>query len=163
MKPNSIYSMLIELSRTHERFGRSKGYRDLLKFDLKKKRIWNGSTVIVDNGNVVIDELCGYTELKSVPLMTNEEAEQSLEELYRQYRVSVPNKHSGFSECNFKALTPDEMTIKQLANGIPRATARYMLEAFVMFKDLTGLFEKPSHFYWQSKVEPDLIVFREWA
>ena len=163
MKPKSIYSMLIKLSSQHTRLGPNKGYGDLLKFDLTNKKIWNGNTVIMDKGVIQVDALCGFTDLASTPFLTEQEASQDLEQLYNDYYVSVPNKHTSFSKSNFRAKTFDELTDNELAEGKPRQEAQYALEAFVMFSDLSHLFENSKHFFWQSKEYPGLIIRREWA
>lgn len=165
---DSIYSLLTELGSKHIHFINGKkrgGYTDLLRFDLKNKRIWNGDTVIMDKGKIVVDEIKttekNYVNLQQLPLMTDEERQQNIEELYREYKVSVPNKHSNYIKSNFYALNVDNMTDKQLRQGKPRDIARINLESYVMFSDLKYLFTNDKHFFWKN--DDGLVLFRDWC
>lgn len=161
MKPTSIYSMLLEMSTEHTRLGKHLGYQDMLLFDQTNKRIYNGSTVIVDNGKVMIDKIKDYDGLKDVPLMTEEERQLNIDELYAQYKTSVPDKYSDNTRSNFKAKHLDELTTKEMVNGKPRNYCRYALEMWVMFTDLANYFID-GNFFWKSPNNPELILFSDW-
>ena len=169
---DTIYKIICELSKSHIKFkGKNKGYADLLKFDLVKKRISNGKTVIMDNGEIVVDEieLANGTvfSLKDKELIDEINTESILEEiekLYYEYKHSVPNKHSSFIKCNFKGKTSDELTFKELTNGQQRTLAQYKLECFILFHSIKGnlKWKESNHFFWKSEKHPDLVLFKEW-
>ena len=105
----TIYDVLIDLSKEHRRFkrvGKRKGgYTDLLKFDLDSRTISNGNVVIMKEGEVVVDEVKTSDgriyPLKDKPLIELDEQKDTydtLEELYHQYKYSVPNRNNKFRD-----------------------------------------------------------------
>ena len=168
----TLYEVIIELSKHHCRFkGKHTGYADLLKFDLKNKTISNGNIVIIKNGKVMIDELCltdgrEYKNLQSLELIhTSDDFYKELESIYEQYYSSVPNQKSQFSRNNFVAKDLDNLSLQEMINGIPRIEAQYRLEAFVLLQAILNQipWENEHHFYWQSKQNPKLIIYKEWS
>lgn len=167
----TLYEVLVDLSKTHCRFkGKHTGYADLLKFDLKNKTISNGNTVIVKDGKVVLDELKltdgrEYTGLQKMELIHKaDNFYQELEAIYEQYYSSIPSQGSQFSRNNFVAKGVDELSLRELVNGMPRIEAQYRLEAFVLLQAITGQipWSDERHFYWQSANNNKLIIYKEW-
>lgn len=167
----TIYDVLIELSKVHCRFkGKHTGYADLLKFDLAKKTVSNGNTIIIKDGKVVIDEIKltdgrEFTGLQNMELIhSDSDFYEELESLYEQYYASVPNQYSQFSRNNFIAKDLDHLSMRELVNGLSRVEAQYRLEAFVLLSAINGEipWENEKHFFWQSKQNKNLIFYREW-
>ena len=169
----TLYEVLIDLSKKYCRFNMKsgKGYCNLLRFDLKKKKISNGNVVIMNNGIVLIDELVLndgtiYTGLKDMPLIedTTKDFYTKVEELYLLYNKSIPNGKECFSKGNFRAKTSDELTTDELLCGIPRVEAQYLLEGYILLNSIINkdLWEDKDKFFWKSENIPELVLFRDW-
>lgn len=167
----TLYEVLIELSKVHCRFkGKRTGYADLLKFDLKNKTISNGNTVIIKNGKVIVDSLKltdgrEYTGLKDMEFIhKTDDFYEELEAIYEQYYSSVPSQNVQFSKNNFVAKDLDNLSLRELVNGMPRIEAQYRLEAFVLLQAMLNQipWEDEHHFYWQSTKNKKLIIYKEW-
>ena len=167
----TIYEVLIDLSKAHCKFkGKHTGYADLLRFDLKNKTVSNGNTVIIKNGKVVLDELKltdgrEYTGLSNMELIhKTDDFYEELEAIYEQYYSSVPSQNAQFSKTNFVAKDLDNLSLRELVNGISRIEAQYRLEAFVLLKAMTNQISwaNERNFYWQSSKNKKLIIYKEW-
>lgn len=84
-----------------------------------------------------------------------------VEELYRTYKFSKP---SSIKDSSFKALSADEMTDKQLDVGENRLKALQKLKLAIILGNVSGVMKwnNPNHWFWISKNEPDLILYRKW-
>lgn len=158
--------VLIICGSNHTKFGKNKGYTDLIFFDQKKKKISNGKTILMDNGVIIPQKLIfGDFEIELTEDMellneTTTEPYTKLEELYKSYKYSVPESYDSYARCNFRALNINDLTLKQMREGERRQLARIKLETFVMFTQFP--WENEKHHYWQSKNDTDLILFKEW-
>lgn len=158
--------VLIICGLTHTKFGKGKGYTDLIRFDLKNKEISNGKTILMCNGKIIPQKLtiAGIEiELtKDMELLseTTTEPYARLEELYKKYKYSVPEPYDSYARCNFRALNINDLSPKQMREGEKRQLARIKLETYVMFTKFP--WENEKHHYWQSKNDKDLILFKEW-
>lgn len=121
----------------------------------------------IDNGSwypdtdlIHIDriETCEYKNLRCLNI---------IEDLYRDYKYSVPSENSERTKRRdyFKALSPDEMTDKELATGMDRNIAKAKLEGFILCASLAGYLtwdEKlMGKWFYQGK-DKDLVILREW-
>lgn len=182
MTKQSLYQVLVELSESHCKFkskGKKRGgYADLLRFDLNNRTISNGNTAIMKNGKVNMPKIeltNGKTyDLEGIELLHKSDyinyaqsnnPYEIVEDLYEQYKTSIPSEHSQFSRCNFKALRADDLSMKQLINGIPRIKAQYMLEGFILLASTKRLinWNNEKHFFWQSDKHKELIIYKEWV
>lgn len=151
---------------THMKFGKNKGYTDLIHFDLKRKRISNGKVILMDNGKIVPQTLklgdLEFTLTEDMQLLRETESNPypRLESLYKSYKYSVPEPYDSYARCNFRALNINDLTPKEVRDGEKRQLARIKLETFVMFTKFPWKNEK--HHYWQSENDADLILFKEW-
>ena len=168
----TLYEVLIDLSKSHCRFkGKHTGYADLLRFDLKRKTVSNGNIVIIKNGKVILDELKltdgrVYTGLQSMELIhKSDDFYEELEAIYEQYYSSIPSQKAQFSKNNFVAKDLDHLSLHEMINGIPRIEAQYRLEAFVLLQAIMCQipWSDERHFYWQSKKNKQLIIYKEWS
>jgi len=87
--------------------------------------------------------------------------ETILEHLYHRYKYSCP---SSMKDNVFKALTSDEMTDEELENGANRWNSLLALKLAIVLGNISGVikWENPKHWFWISKNEPDLILYRKW-
>lgn len=90
-----------------------------------------------------------------------------IEDLYRDYKYSVPSENSERTKRRdyFKALSPDEMTDKELATGMDRNIAKAKLEGFILCASLAGYLtwdEKTMGKWFYQGKDKDLVILREW-
>lgn len=90
-----------------------------------------------------------------------------IEELYHNYKYSVPSERSERIKQKdyFKALSPDEMTDKELATGMDRNIAKAKLEGFILCASLAGYLtwdEKTMGKWFYQGKDKDLVILREW-
>ena len=172
----TLYDVLIDISKHHIKFKSHKkikyGYADLLNFDFTNKSIYNGKYFIMKEGVVVRDEIIlsngNKYIIKDLPLidesLIEEDCFSTVEQLYANYKRSVPNKSDLYLKSVFKALPDTELDFDDMLNNMPRNEAKYRLEAFILFGSLLGIFywENDKHWYWQSKNDRDCIIYKEW-
>lgn len=140
---------------------------DELRFDLTRKSIQSGGLYIVCDGqlalrkvylaNGTVCELDGLIDFSGEPYA-------QIERLYAQFKRSVPNRHERLNRGNFKALSSDALSMRELMDNMPRVEARYRLEGFILLASASGLipWRHPQHFFWQSANDPDCIIYRDW-
>lgn len=89
-----------------------------------------------------------------------------VEELYRQYKHSVPSERSeGKSKLYFKALPEKELGDKAMLYGERREKAQIELELYILCQILHGFRWNPKtmgEWFWQSKADKDLVILRNW-
>ena len=92
-----------------------------------------------------------------------------LEVLYRVYKYSLPSERSDNKRRKyFKALPIEEITDEQLMTAERREYSRAVLEGFVLCMIVSGQLVWDEEimngkWFWQSDIEPDLIVLRSWV
>ena len=92
-----------------------------------------------------------------------------IEGLYRQYKYSLPSERSDNKRRKyFKALPMEEITDEQLMVAERREVSRAALEGFVLGLIVSGQLVwdeeiMQGKWFWQSKVDPDLVVLRSWV
>lgn len=86
---------------------------------------------------------------------------EALDHFYEKYKNSTPRKNDHRSY--FKARSADEMTLGELARGEDRETARAMLEGYVLWAKVNGMFPPIDGWFYQSKNDPDLIILKSWV
>ena len=92
-----------------------------------------------------------------------------IRELYRNYKYSLPSERSDNKRRKyFKALPMEEITDEQLMVAERRECSRAALEGFVLCMIVSGQLVwdedvMQGKWFWQSKVDPDLVVLRSWV
>ena len=92
-----------------------------------------------------------------------------LEVLYRVYKYSLPSERSDNKRRKyFKALPMEELTDEQLVTAERREYSRAVLEGFVLCMIVSGQLVWDEEimngkWFWQSDIEPDLVVLRSWV
>ena len=138
-------------------------YEDIVKkakegrrvyIDLKEKEIKVGNTFIIKEGKPV--------NAKASLINKTENPWQRLEELYQNFKYSLPNKELG-SKPYFKALSYEELPRERMLGAENRNAARVELEAFILLSALAGFlkWEKDGWFY-QSQEDKDFIILKEY-
>lgn len=146
------------------------GYTDTFKFDLKNKTVSNGFMNIFLNGELVVDfiELCDGTiyDFTGIELISpGSDFYEEIERLYYNFRYSIPTKYDNICRTNFLAKHVDELSMKQIMENEKRQIARCKLEAYVLLMSLSGLipWNNKEHFFYKSKHNPELIIYRDWC
>lgn len=89
-----------------------------------------------------------------------------IECLYAIYKHSTPTENDD-PNAYFYAMKSNELTDKELVLGADRYKAKLALELFVLDSIVNGSLYWDTTimggtWYWQSKVDPDLVLLREW-
>lgn len=118
------------------------------------------------NGKHIIQDGRYKGEL-GVPGCSEDEFLANVEELYHNYKHSVPSERSeGKSQRYFKALPEKELSDEAMLYGERRDKAQVELELYLLCQIINGLKWNPEKFgkwFWQSKVDKDLVILRNWV
>ena len=88
---------------------------------------------------------------------------------YRSYKISLPSERSDNKRRKyFKALPMEEITDEQLMVAERRECSRAALEGFVLCMIVSGQLVWDEEimngkWFWQSDIEPDLVLLRSWV
>lgn len=167
----TFYEMILELSKYHLRMNLSGGFSDLIRFDLTEKSIYNGKTVLMENGAVVIDRIelsngVVFEDIKNMPLITDNKEDyfSVIEKLHEEFLFSAPCSTFNYSNSNFKPKKSDDMTTDQLLNGKPRIQAQYSLEGYILLHSVLGNLSgvcNSKWFFYQLE-NSKLVLFKSW-
>jgi hypothetical protein len=123
------------------------------------KRIENGETYHISFENKTL-KLNGYP-VSDIEFELPDDIEEKLLEYYRLYKTSVPSKKA--DSKYFYALDESKLSTKQLAENEPRYIARARLEIYVLGLIINNKWNfGEKQWYWQSKAEPKLTIFKKW-
>ena len=128
----------------------SQGYS--FSINLKKRQIKLGKKHILPDMNIV-------------PHMSQEEAVQAIERLYRVYMYSKPSEKSDRQRRTyFRAMEEQNLPAEAMLYGENREVARFKLEYTFLILLLNGSFQWVwNGWFWQSDAYPSLIILREWV
>lgn len=117
------------------------------------------------NGKYVIKE-GKYEDELGVPCCNEKEFLANVEELYRTYKHSVPSERSeSKSRQYFLAFPERSLSDDAILYGERRDKAQIELELYILCQILGGFKwnpEKMGRWFWQSKVDKDLVILRHW-
>ena len=132
---------------------------ETFQIDFQKRNMKIGKTYLIKNGEYDSERLLGFAWQESDILKT-------IEELYVQYKYSLPSQRSDNKRKKyFKALPIEEITDKQLMVACRREGAQARLEGFILCAIVNGTFkwtESMGSWFYQSKNDPDLVILRSW-
>ena len=86
--------------------------------------------------------------------------EEKLFELFRNYKYSVPSAKA--DSKYFFALDEKKLSTKQLAENEHRYIARAKLEIYVLGLIINNKWDFGDKWYWQSKRDSNLVLFKKW-
>ena len=121
------------------------------------KRIEDGQPYRIDYEKKVA-KLNGF--VVDIEFEHSGDREEKLLELFRNYKYSVPNTHS--NSKYFFGLDESHLSTKQLAENESRYIARAKLELYVLGLIVNHEWDFGNEWYWQSKEEPKLVLFKKW-
>lgn len=118
------------------------------------------------NGKYIIEQ--GKYEGKlGVEACSMDEFFTKVEELYHRYKHSVPSERSeSRSRRYFTALPERELDDEAMFYGERRDKAQIELELYILCQILNGLVWNPEmmgRWFWQSKMDNDLVILRQWV
>lgn len=126
-----------------------------IHIDLCAKTIKIGRRTLVEHGVLTADDE-GLSGLIDEPL--------DLDELYEQYKFSVPSERDCGHLHYFRALPPSELSDADLVCGMPRLEARIRLEAYILLASASGLLTWESPSLWFRKgADPDFVVLKKYV
>ena len=129
------------------------------KIDLARRNMYVGEHTVVKEG-----KFFGKIE----DLDVGPGVLETIENLYRIYKRSVPGERSNRKEksvTQFRALPFDELSDDDVLYGARREEAQYDLEAFVLFTVLSGQLkwnDKWGTWFWKSGKDRDLVLLKNW-
>lgn len=129
--------------------------------DFQKRNMKVGKDYLVKNGEYVSDKTLGFGQMQLDSILN------TIEELYHNYKYSLPNERSSNKRKKyFKALPIEQLDDFHLFNPIRREPAQARLEGFILCMILNGSFvwdeEKLGKWFYQSKNDPDLVILKDW-
>lgn len=88
----------------------------------------------------------------------------TVETLYTKYKRSVPGAKKLGNESHFHADDVEILTDDELAFNESRCYMQAALEAYVLLSSLNGdvIWQNDNHWFWQSPVEKNLVILKEW-
>lgn len=133
--------------------------------DFEKRNLKVGKEYLIKNGEYdtsreVLD--LGHREIYSIHV-----ALRMIEELYKNYKYSLPSERSDSKHRKyFKALPIEKIPDDKLLIAERRETAKARLEGFILCAILTNQLvwneEIMGKWFYQSENDPDLVILRSW-
>ena len=166
----TLYSALCSMADMHTKVIGG-GHTGQLKIDLEEKTVKTGNKAIIYKGILNEDflEFADGTAIVLADLPFVDESDykdpyEKVKQLYINYKKSVPTKESTKRKYNFKALSFDELSMKELMTGENRVIASYKLELYILLGTVAGVFEwkNANHWYWKCPSELGLILYKKW-
>ena len=147
---NTIFDSTIKRVRKGARF----------KVSFQTRTLIVGGKKVIDNGKFE-----GELGIGQVPC---ERALAYIEDLYAQYKHSVPSERSERKRRKyFKALPEDDLNDEDMIYETLRDIAQIVLEltvlCFILNDSLIWNEEKMGRWFWQSPNDKDLVILREWV
>lgn len=149
----SIYLELLERVSNGESF----------HIDFEKRKMKVGNDYLIKEGE--FDEskelIVGSYDMQTIL--------NKIEELYKEYKYSLPSERSDNKRRRyFKALPMEEITDEQLMTAERREFSQAVLEGFVLCMIVSGKLTwdeevMQGKWFWQSDIDPDLVVLRSWV
>lgn len=135
------------------------------RIDLKNKTLKVNKKTVIQDG-IIEDEkkFINESDLIDFGIDTlSHEPYSLIEELFKEFKYSVPSKSNDGCTSYFKALKADELTDEELVINMPRNFAQAILEGYILFASLQGWLKwnNDNHWFWQGK-DKDLIILKEW-
>lgn len=145
------------------------GHTKSLVFDFHSQSIHSGKYYIMRQGQLMrstiflSDGSC-YNVDPNLLIDQEERPYEIIEKLYSEYYNSIPSMEESYASSYFKAISSKKITLEQMNKGIARTEARYALEGYILLSVVCGnlKWKNHEHFYWFSRKQKGLILFRSW-
>lgn len=138
----------------------SDGSKFYVNFENRSVRV--DGKLVVENGDF------GENTYENVGDFSLEGTLRTIEELYAEYRRSVPSERSeSHRKSYFIALKEKDLDDNDMMCGEQREISRAILETYVLEAISRGWLywdeEKMGSYFWQSKKHKSLIILRDWV
>lgn len=94
---------------------------------------------------------------------------ERIEELYHDYKFSIPTEHSEHRKHLLRVLKEHELTDEQLIIGKNRDVSQFKFEYYLLASIINGTLTKDffienekEKFFWQSENDKDLIIYKSY-
>lgn len=129
------------------------------KIDFLSRSLKLNGKYIIRNGEY--EGELGVSECSEDEFLTN------VEELYHRYKHSVPSERSeSKSRQYFMALPERSLSDDDMLFGERRDKVQIELELYILCQIINGLkwdSERMGRWFWQSKVDKDLVILKSWV
>ena len=129
------------------------------KIDFQSQSLKLRGKYVIQNGK--------YEGELGVQSCNEDEFLTTIEELYHRYKHSVPSERSeSKSRHYFNAFPERELSDDAMLYGERRDKAQIELELYLLCQVINGLKwnpDKMGKWFWQSKVDKDLVILRNWV
>ena len=129
------------------------------KIDFPSRSLKLNGKYIIQNGKY--EGELGVSECSEDEFLAN------VEELYHRYKHSVPSERSeSKSRRYFMALPERNLSDDAMLYGERRDKAQIELELYILCQIINGLKWNPEtmgRWFWQSKVDKDLVILTSWV
>lgn len=146
---DNIYQNSVQAARDGAKF----------KIDFLSRSLKLNGKYIIQNGEY--EGELGVSECSEDEFLTN------VEELYHRYKHSVPSERSeSKSHRYFMALPERNLSDDDMLFGEGRDKAQIGLELYILCHIINGLKwnpERMGRWFWQSKVDKDLVILKSWV
>lgn len=146
---DNIYQESVQAARDGAKF----------KIDFPSRSLKLNGKYIIQNGKY--EGELGVSECNEDEFLAN------VEELYHRYKHSVPSERSeSKSRRYFMALPERNLSDDAMLYGERRDKAQIELELYILCQIINGLkwdSETMGRWFWQSKVDKDLVILRSWV
>lgn len=146
---DNIYQESVQAARDGAKF----------KIDFPSRSLKLNGKYIIQNGKY--EGELGVSECSEDEFLAN------VEELYHRYKHSVPSERSeSKSRQYFMALPERSLSDDDMLFGERRDKAQIELELYILCQIINGLKWDPEtmgRWFWQSKVDKDLVILRSWV
>lgn len=128
------------------------------KIDFPSRSLKLNGKYIIQNGEY--EGELGVSECSEDEFLTN------VEEFYHRYKHSVPSERSeSKSHRYFMTLPEKKLSDDDMLFGEGRDKAQIELELYILCQIINGLKwdpERMGRWFWQSKVDKDLVILKSW-
>ena len=130
--------------------------------DFQKRTMKVGHDFLIKNGEYDHDR-----QLTKLTSMGIDKILSTIEELYHNYKYSLPSERSDSKRHKyFKALPIEQLDDFHLLYPVKREGVQARLEGFILCAILNGDFvwdeATMGKWFWLSKNDPDLVILRKW-
>ena len=132
-----------------------------IDFEKRNMKVWNDYLIKEGEFDKSKELIVGFYDMKTIL--------NKIEELYKEYKYSLPSERSDSKRIKyFKALPMEEITDEQLMTAERREFSQAALEGFVLCIIVSGQLVWDEEimngkWFWQSNDDPDLVVLRSWV
>lgn len=89
-----------------------------------------------------------------------------IETLFEQYKFSMPSERSEKKKATyFQPLKIQDIPSDMLLIAVPREVAQAVLEMYLLCSVLNGSLDEfrfSNKYYWQSELDKDLVIMKDW-